>query len=173
MARPALAGSVTGVAQVQWEDEDEEDEAGDYEEVLWWRQDARICARRRRDSVTQGWTKQQQQHHSRTVVEEVMMPSLLQMHTFFKNRLAQCLTCPCLKVRPLANEQHPAPARAQADEQYGDWPRTETSAGAAAGEAVVAADLVTAGSDSRVADSLAQSVLVHLLLVTGKEGSCR
>ncbi|XP_073367386.1 uncharacterized protein [Aegilops tauschii subsp. strangulata] len=45
MARPALAGSVTGVAQVQWEDEDEEDEAGDYEEVLWWRQDARIWIR--------------------------------------------------------------------------------------------------------------------------------
>uniref|UniRef100_R7W298 Uncharacterized protein n=1 Tax=Aegilops tauschii TaxID=37682 RepID=R7W298_AEGTA len=131
MARPALAGSVTGVAQVQWEDEDEEDEAGDYEEVLW---SAPLPAAR--DSGA-----------------PVFLPASAQ-------------------VRPLANEQHPAPARAQADEQYGDWPRTETSAGAAAGEAVVAADLVTAGSARRVADSLEQSVPVRLLLVTGKEGSC-
>ncbi|XBI41398.1 hypothetical protein VPH35_125866 [Triticum aestivum] len=67
------------------------------------------------------------------------------------------------QVSPLANEQHPAPARAQADEHYGDWPRMEMSAGAAVGEAVAAADLVTAGSprdcDSRVADSLEQLVL--------------
>uniref|UniRef100_A0A453JU72 Uncharacterized protein n=1 Tax=Aegilops tauschii subsp. strangulata TaxID=200361 RepID=A0A453JU72_AEGTS len=56
---------------------------------------------------------------------------------------------PSAQVGPLANEQHPAPARAQADEQYGDWPRTGTSAGAAAGEAVAAADLVTAGSARR------------------------
>ncbi|VAH32303.1 unnamed protein product [Triticum turgidum subsp. durum] len=56
---------------------------------------------------------------------------------------------PSARVGPLANEQHPAPARAQADEQYGDWPRMETSAGAAAGEAVAAADLVTAGSARR------------------------
>ncbi|EMS65406.1 hypothetical protein TRIUR3_02255 [Triticum urartu] len=66
------------------------------------------------------------------------------------------------QVGPLANEQHPAPARAQANEQYRDWPRMETSAGAAAGQAVAAGDLVTAGSphdcDSRVADSLEQSV---------------
>uniref|UniRef100_M8C9S2 Uncharacterized protein n=1 Tax=Aegilops tauschii TaxID=37682 RepID=M8C9S2_AEGTA len=48
---------------------------------------------------------------------------------------------PSAQVGPLANEQHTAPARAQADEQYGDWPRTETSAGAVAGEAVAAADL--------------------------------
>ncbi|XBI60310.1 hypothetical protein VPH35_041254 [Triticum aestivum] len=56
---------------------------------------------------------------------------------------------PSAQVGPLANEQHTAPARAQADEQYGDWPRTETSAGAVAGEAVAAADLVTAGSARR------------------------
>uniref|UniRef100_A0A8R7Q187 Uncharacterized protein n=1 Tax=Triticum urartu TaxID=4572 RepID=A0A8R7Q187_TRIUA len=56
---------------------------------------------------------------------------------------------PSAQVGPLANEQHPAHARAQADEQYGDWPRTETSAGAGAGESVAATDLVTVGSARR------------------------
>ncbi|XBI49432.1 hypothetical protein VPH35_112997 [Triticum aestivum] len=43
----------------------------------------------------------------------------------------------------------PPNARAQADEQYRDWPLAEMSAGTAAGEAVAAADLVTAGSARR------------------------